>query len=151
MKVPGSRHYSEEELLMHYLQEETADVGREISAHLRDCGECTAVFEEYGDLVEKIRTWPVPDFGEEVVRAQKASLMARYRGDHAAVRPRGWFMPPLKSLQAVWNYALENPLPALAYVAIAVAFALERTIATFRLDQVLPGATEVYEILRQVF
>lgn len=151
MKRTGSRHYTEEELLMHYLQEETADVGREIAVHLGECRECDAVFGEYGDLVEKIRTWPVPELQEEAWRAQKAILLAHYREDSAAIRPKGILPTLWRSLIAIWDYALENPLPTLAYVAVAVAFALERTISTFRLDRILPGASEVFEILRQVF
>ncbi len=151
MKRPGYRHYTEEELLMHYLQEETAEVGREIAAHLRECGECDAVFGEYGDLVERIRTWPVPELSEEAARAQRAMLLAGYREDRTARRSKGLFAPLRKGFMTVWDYALENPLPTLAYIAVAVAFALERTIATFRLDRILPGASEVFELLRQVF
>jgi predicted anti-sigma-YlaC factor YlaD len=151
MKRPGSRHYTEEELLMHYLLEETAEAGREISAHLQECSECRAVFEEYGDLVERIRGWAVPEIQQEAWQAQKAILLAHYREDTAGGRRRGLISSLQKSLLSAWNYALENPLPTLAYIAVAIAFALERTISTFRLDRLLPGASEVFEILRQVF
>jgi hypothetical protein len=151
MKRPGSRHYTEEELLMHYLQEETAEAGKEISTHLQECSECRAVFEEYGDLVERIRGWAVPEIQQEAWQAQKAILLAHYREDAAGGRRRGLISSLQKSLLSAWSYALENPLPTLAYIAVAIAFALERTISTFRLDRLLPGASEVFEILRQVF
>ncbi len=151
MKRTGSRHYTEEELLMHFLHEETDEAGMEISGHLMECSECRAVHEEYGDLVERIRGWAVPEIREEAWRAQKEALLAHYREDTAGGRHRGFIYTLQKSLRTTWNYALENPLPTLAYVAVAVAFALERTISTFRLDRLLPGASEVFEILRQVF
>ena len=152
MKRSGSRHYTEEELLMHYLQEETAAAGGEISTHLQDCSECRAVFEGYGDLVEQIRGWAVPEIEPEAWQAQKAILLAHYREDTAGRGRRGGLISSLqKSLFTAWNYALENPLPTLAYIAVAIAFAMERTISTFRLDRLLPGASEVFEILRQAF
>ncbi len=151
MKRPGSRHHTEEELLMHYLREETAEAGREISSHLQECGECTAIFAEYGDLVERIRGWAVPEIQEEAWQAQKATLLTRYREDAAGGRRRGLILSFQKSLLSVWNYALENPLPTLAYITVAIAFALERTISTLRLERLLPGANEVIAILRQVF
>lgn len=145
------RHYTEEELLMHYLEEETAEVGREISIHLQECGECRAVFEEYGDLVARIRSWAIPEIQEEAWQTQKAMLLAHFRADTASGRRRSLVFSFHKSLVSAWNYALENPLPTLAYIAVAIAFALERTISTLRLDRLLPGANEVIEILRQVF
>lgn len=151
MRRPGSRHFTEEELLMHYLQEETSEAGKEISLHLQECSECAAVFEEYRDLVERIRGWEVPEIAEEAWQARKSLLMTRYREDTAAGRRRGFVLSLQKSLVSVWNYALENPLPTLAYIAVAIAFALERTISTLRLDRLLPGANEVFAILRQVF
>lgn len=151
MKRTGSRHYTEEELLMHFLQEETEEAGKEISSHLEECSECRAVFNEYGDLVERIRGWAVPEIREEAWRVQKAALLAYFREDAAGGRHRGLISSLQKRLLTAWNYALENPLPTLAYVTVAVAFAMERTISTFRLDRLLPGANEVFEILRQVF
>jgi hypothetical protein len=151
MKRPGSRHYTEEELLMHLLQEETPEVGREISAHLRECGECESLMMEYGDLIKQVQAWPVPEPSQEEWRAQKAIFLAQFRQEVADRKPGGVLSSIQTSLRAAWNYALENPLPTLGYIAVAVAFALERTIATFRLDQILPGTSEVFEILRQVF
>jgi hypothetical protein len=150
MKRPVSRHYSEEELLMHYLHEESPEIGEGISNHLLECDECTAVFMDYGDLVETIQAWAIPPLPQEVWQSQKAVLVAQYRADLAAGGRKGILSSLQKSLLTAWNYALENPLPTLAYIAVAVAFALERTISTFRLDRILPGASEVYEILRQV-
>ena len=151
MRRTGSRHYTEEELLMHFLGEETPGVGKEISAHLLVCDECDALCKEYGDLVGRIKAWAVPDLAEEAWRAQKADLLAQYRTDYAGGRRRGFLASLQKSLVTGWNYALENPLPTLCYIAVAVAFALERTISTFRLDRILPGASDVFEILKQVF
>jgi hypothetical protein len=136
---------------MHFLREETADANREISAHLEECGECGAILQEYGDLVARIQAWPVPEIPEQARQSRKAVLLARYRQDIASGSGRG-IIPFLHSVfLASWNHALEHPLPTLGYIAVAVAFALERTISTFRLDQILPGASEVFQILRQVF
>jgi predicted anti-sigma-YlaC factor YlaD len=151
MKRSGSRHYTEEELLMHFLQEETPNMAREISTHLQDCGECDSIFQEYGDLVGRIQSWTIPELPEEVWRSQKAFLLAQYRQDLTAGKGKGFLSSLQKALQATWTYALENPLPTLAYIAVAIAFAFERTISTFRLDRILPGASEVFEILKQVF
>jgi hypothetical protein len=151
MKRIQSRHFSEEELLMHFLQEEAPVVGKEISDHLAVCDECAAIYREYGDLVTRIQFWAAPEVPEEVWQDRKRTLLAQYREDMAAGRHKGVWIAFQKGFQAVWNYALENPLPTLAYIAVALAFALERTITTFRLDQLLPGANQVFEILRQVF
>ncbi len=151
MKRPGVRHYTEEELLMHFLQEETADMGVEISAHLKECGECNSVFQEYGDLVAKIRDWVVPEQLVEVWQTGRATALAHYRNDRSAGKGRGIVKTVRRSLTTAWNFALENPLPTLGYIAVALAFALERTISTFRLDRILPGANDVLELLKQVF
>lgn len=151
MRRPRSRHYTEEELLMHLLGEETSDMGKEISTHLRECDECDGIFREYGDLVERIRTWAVLEVSEEVWQAQKAALLARYCQDFAGGRGKGIISFFRTSLERAWNYALEHPLSTLGYVAVAIAFALQQTISTFRLDRILPGASQVFEILRQVF
>jgi len=151
MRRPRSRHYAEEELLMHLLDEETPDMGQVISAHLLECDECDAISKEYADLVERIHTWAVAEVSEEVWQAQKAALLTLYRQDFAGGRGKGIISFFLTSVEAAWNYALEHPLPTLGYVAVVVAFALEQTISTFRLDRILPRASEVFEILRQVF
>lgn len=151
MKRMSSRHHTEEELLMHYLHEETPAMEKEIAGHLAECDECTAVFQEYADLVVRIQSWPVPQIAEETWRNQKRVLLAHYREDVVAGKRKGIVASLQKSLATAWGYALENPLPTLAYIAVAIAFALERTITTFRLDRVLPGASQVFEFLRQVF
>jgi anti-sigma factor RsiW len=151
MKRHESRHFSEEELLMHFLGEETADAAREIAGHLEGCGECHAIFKEYGDLVGRIQAWPIPEISEEARQSGKAALLAQYRRDMASGRDKG-IIPFLHDiLLGAWTHALEHPLPTLGYLAVAVAFALERTISTFRLDRILPGASEVIQLLRQVF
>ena len=151
MKRPGSRHYTEEELLMHYLQEETIEVGKEISGHLQECGECGAVLNDYADVVVRIQAWSVPELSQEIWHGQKRILLAHYREEIGAGMRDGFILSLRKRFMTVWNYALDNPLPTLAYVAVAVAFALERTITTFRLERLLPGASEVIALLRQVF
>jgi hypothetical protein len=151
MKRPGVRHYTEEELLMHFLQEETADMGLEISAHLKECGECDSVLQEYADLVTRIRDWAVPEQPAEVWQTCRAAVLTQYRNDQSAGRGMGIVKTVRQSLATAWNFALENPLPTLGYIAVTLAFALERTISTFRLDRILPGANDVLELLKQVF
>jgi predicted anti-sigma-YlaC factor YlaD len=149
-KIPG-RHFTEEELLMHFLREETEEISREIHEHLEHCSECSAVRAEYGEIVDRVRSWTVPEIPEDAWKAQKHLVMAHFRQDLAAGKSRS-ILERLKSHFATgWNYALENPLPTLTYIAVGTAFALERTITTFSLDRVLPGASQVFELLRQVF
>ncbi|MBP1596217.1 MAG: hypothetical protein H6Q05_1594 [Acidobacteria bacterium] len=151
MRKTGFRHYSEEELLMHFLQEETEEVGQEISVHLRECGECDSIFKEYGYLVGQVQAWRVPEIPESVWQTRKSRLLLQFREDLERSKGRGMLSSLRAAIQSAWDYALEHPLPTLGYIAIAIAFALERTISTFRLDRVLPGASDVFEILRQVF
>jgi hypothetical protein len=136
---------------MHLLGEETSEMGMEISAHLLECDECDGILAGYGRLLERIHTWAVSEVPEEVWQAQKAALLAQYRQGVADGRGKGIISFFLASLKTAWNYALEHPLPTLGYVAVAIAFALQQTISTFRLDRILPGASQVLEILRQVF
>ncbi len=150
MKLPDSRHYSEEELLMHFLQEETAVAAREIAAHLRECGECEAILRDYADVVGRIQSWTIPQLPEDVWAARRVSLLAQYSQDFARGRGRGLLSFLFMSLQSGWDYALAHPLPSLGFVAVAVTFAMERTISTFRLDRILPGASEVFQILKQI-
>ncbi len=151
MRRPRSRHHTEEELLLHLLQEQDPDVDRQVSIHLKECEECSAILAEYRDLVGRFQAWNIPEVPEKVWRQQKAELMARYRQDFAQKRSRNLYPMLLRWLHSGWDYALENPLATLGYITVAVAFALERTITTLRLDQILPSAGEVFEILRQVF
>jgi predicted anti-sigma-YlaC factor YlaD len=151
MKRIDGRHFTEEELLMHFLQEEVPAVGNEISAHLQQCSECSAICSEYGALVKRIQSWAVPQVTEEIWQDRKRIVLAQFREDLAAGKRKGILSALRNSLITGWNYALENPLPTLAYIAVGTAFAMERTITTFRLDQILPGASQVFEFLRQVF
>jgi hypothetical protein len=149
MRRQEVRHYSEEELLMHLLEEETDAMSDAVSTHLRKCNECAAVFEEYQNLVSGINSWQIEEVAEEAWRSQKAQLMAWLSRE----KPQS-DGSVFDSLAAVftkgWNYALAHPLPTLGYIAIALAFASERTISVFRLDRVLPSTGEVFQILRQV-
>jgi anti-sigma factor RsiW len=150
MKLPDERHYTEEELLMHLLGEEVPAPGSAIAAHLPKCGQCRAVFQEYQQLQKDILAWQAPELPEEAWQARKAELMNLFREDRSRSRREG-FLPLLARLiQGAWSYALENPLPTLGYVIVAVAFASERTITTFRLDRILPATNEVLALLRQV-
>jgi hypothetical protein len=151
MKRHDVRHFSEEELLMHFLGEETGDIARAISGHLEECGECTAIFREYGHLVGQIQAWAVPEIPERTRQSCKAALLVQYRQDIESRSGKGVLAFLRNAFVTGWNQALEHPLPTLGYIAAAVAFALERTISTFRLDQILPGASEVFQILKQVF
>jgi len=150
MRQPVSRHCTEEELLMHFLYEETPNTAREISSHLLECGECDAILKDYADVVRRIQAWSVPDLADDVWRTQKAAVLAQVRQDQAIGKNRGLVSAFLKSLQSTWSYALEHPLPTLGYVAIAITFAMEQTISTFRLDRILPGASDIFAILKQI-
>jgi hypothetical protein len=77
-------------------------------------------------------------------------VLQKVRSERAAGRGRGIVAAAAAQLATGWNYALEHPLPTLGYVAVAIAFALEQTVSTFRLDRVLPRASDVFAILRQV-
>ncbi len=147
----GERHYSEEELLMHFLGEETPEMGSAVASHLVSCGRCTAVFQEYRELQERILRWQSPELPEETWETRKLQLLDSLREETRRTRRAGILSPLMRLIQGAWSYALENPLPTLGYVIIAVAFASERTITTFRLDRILPGTNEVLAILRQVF
>jgi anti-sigma factor RsiW len=147
MKLPNERHYTEEELLMHLLGEEIPESGSAIASHLQKCRQCRAVFQEFQQLQKSILAWQVPVVSEEVWLARKVHLMHLFREE----RSQRGFLPFLAHLvQGAWSYALENPLPTLAYVIVAVAFASERTITLFRLDRIIPATNEVLTILRQV-
>jgi hypothetical protein len=150
MKRPETRHYTEEELLMHALREEAPETGEAVSAHLDSCGECHGVYLEYEALVGEIHTWPLPELPEDSWEARKAELMSMFRRELEKGRRRGFSRKFEWRFQRIWEYALDNPLPAMGYVAAAVAFASERTITVFRLDRILPATSEVINILRQV-
>jgi anti-sigma factor RsiW len=150
MKRPETRHYSEEELLLHIIGEVAPEIRAEISAHLMGCPECRSILQEYAALVKSFGTWSVPELSEESWQSSKARLMTQFRQDREWIRRKGllWYMRwgALKG----WDYAMENPLPTMGYIAAAIAFASERTITIFRLDWILPATGEVFRILRQV-
>jgi hypothetical protein len=149
MKRPDERHYTEEELLMHLLGEEIPEMGNAISLHLAKCGQCTGVFEEYRQLHQSVLRWEAPVISEAVWQAGKNELLDLFRKER--LHSGGGILALLTQVvRGVWGYALENPLPTLGYVIVAVAFASERTITIFRLDRILPATNEVLAILRQV-
>ena len=150
MMRPEVRHYAEEELLMHVLREEAREVEAAITEHFETCQECRSVCREYEVLVAGIRSWQVPELPAESWLAQKAQLLAMYRQDRQWIRKKGILHYLRMTIEGAWNYALENPLPTIGYVAAAIAFASERTITIFRLDRVLPTTAEVFKFIRQV-
>jgi hypothetical protein len=149
MKRPETRHYTEEELLMHLLQEESPEMALEVAGHIPECGECSAVLSEYRALLLSFQDWTVPEVSEIEWQRSKAQLLGMFRQDRERFRQKALWAPWGHTLGRVWNYALENPLPTMAIVAAATAFALERTITVFRLDRLLPVTGELIEILRQ--
>lgn len=150
MKTSEVRHYTEEELLMHVLAEETPGMERSVADHLLECRECNAVFREYESLAGRIGRWGVPDVPDSAWRKQALDLMAQFRQDQDWLQQGRWSRIIRRWFDRVWDYALENPLPTIGYVAAVLAFASERTITVFRLDELLPGASDLFEILRQV-
>ena len=150
MRRPETRHYSEEELLLQIIGEVAPEVQAEISSHLDGCQECRSIHQEYAALVRQLADWAVPELSEESWRARKASLMAQFRQDREWIRRKGFFWYMRWGAQKIWDYAIENPLPTMGYIAAAVAFASERTITVFRLDWILPATGEVFKFLRQV-
>ena len=136
---------------MHLLQEESPEVGENIAGHVRECGECHAVLREYELVVARILRWGLDDFPAEAWDADRVRLLEQYRHDRSWLERRGLLQTLIRSLEAAWSYALENPLPTLGYIVVAIAFASERTITFLRLDRVVPATSEVIEIIRQFF
>jgi hypothetical protein len=152
MKRPETRHYTEEEILLCRLGEVPSDMASAISAHLRDCHECAGVSQEFKTLEESVGFWAVPQPDEAAVQSRKALVLAQYRLDLAVSGGReSRFRRWARFLQSAWDYALENPLPTIGYIAIGLAFASERTIDVFHLERILPATNEVFELLRQIF
>jgi hypothetical protein len=145
------RHYSEEELLMHLLQEETPEVGESIAGHVGECGECHAVLRDYEMVVARILRWGLDDFPAEVWDADRLRLLEQFRRDQTWLERRGFLRMLTHGFETAWSYALENPLPTLGYIVVALAFASERTITFLGLDRVVPATSEVIEIIRQFF
>ncbi len=148
MKPPDERHFSEEELLMHLLEEDAPGLADAVAAHLSKCGHCSAVFHEYSQLQREILSWRIPELPDTAWERQKTQLLDILRGERT--RTEGFLAAASHLVREAWGYALENPLPTLGYVIVVVAFASERTISLFRLDRLLPGTNEVFAILRQV-
>jgi anti-sigma factor RsiW len=151
MKRSETRHYTEEELLLHVLGEEHPETTRTIDAHLKECSECAAVLNDYAGVRDQILRWQVDEPPEDSWRARQTRLLEMFRHDQAWLARKSLFQSVREGLRRVWDYALDNPLPTMGYIAAAVAFASERTITIFRLDRVLPNTNEVLEILRQAF
>jgi anti-sigma factor RsiW len=151
MRRTESRHYMEEELLLHLLGEDDPDARAATAAHLEACSECRAVFYDYSTVRSDILQWKIEEPSEELWRQREARLLEILRNDRLLPRRAGLLRSLQEGFRAVWDYALENPLPAMGYLAAAVAFASERTITVFRLENVLPRTNQVLEILRQVF
>jgi len=144
------RHYTEEELLLHLLREETPEIGVDIDDHAARCAECAGILAEYRAVVARTAAWRVPDLPEAEWQLSKTSLLAVVRQESMQrVRSAPW-RAVAETLRSLWDYALEHPLPSLAYVAVALAFALERTIHYLQLEQILPQTGEVIQILSQV-
>ena len=150
MKKGNIRHYTEEELLLHLLREEAPEMEQAVADHLSGCAECSAVYREYESLVGRLARWSVPEMPGSAWRNQKRTLMDHFRRDQAWLQQDRWTRTIRRWFGGAWDYALENPLPTIGYVAAALAFASERTITIFRLDKLLPGASDLFEILRQV-
>ncbi len=150
MNPREERHYSEEELLMHLLGEEVPEMRDSIDGHLSSCGQCDMVFEEYRQVRKTILGWQVPEVPERDWETRRAQLLRQFREERLKAGKTGLLPFLVRFVRGTWNYALENPLPTLGYVIVAIAFASERTITIFRLDRILPQTNEVLAILRQV-
>jgi hypothetical protein len=147
MNRPANRHYSEEEILMHILGEEDSKEGAILAAHLGECQECRLVLLEYQRVLEDIRFLRVDEIPAVAWLEQKERLMAFVRDESRTsfreirVRLGGVFVQ-------TWNYAIAHPLPALGYIALALALASQSTISIFRLDHVLPTTGDVIQVLK---
>ncbi len=147
----SERHYTEEELLFHALADLPPDASGQIAAHISGCAECSAVLNDYQTVRSQIVRWRVEEPSEESWARQKFMLLDAFRSHSHELRQRGFLRTVRRAFRSAWDYALENPLAAMGYVAAAVAFASERTITLFRLDHLLPNTNEVLELLKQVF
>ena len=150
MKPFEDRHYNEPEVLLHLLGEEDLESAGVIAAHLETCRVCATVASELEDLRGQIQSWSVPAVSEETWQTRKLQLLARFRHDHEELQKKGLLYNLQRKAEALWDYALNNPLPTLGYIAAAVAFASERTITVFRLHPILPAPSEVIDLLSQV-
>jgi hypothetical protein len=149
MKRHAIHHYSEEELLMHILGEEGLEESAIISAHLEECPECRVILREYQQVLEGIHCWRVDEISEAAWQEQKERLMAFVQND-GKTSFRNFWIRLGGVFSQTWDYAMSHPLPTLGYIAVAVAFASQRTISIFRLDQMLPTTGEVIQVLKLV-
>jgi hypothetical protein len=102
-------------------------------------------------VVARILRWGLDDFPAEIWEADRVRLLELFRRDQAWLERRGVLRTLVHGFESAWNYALENPLPTLGYIVVALAFASERTITVLGLDRVVPATSEVIEILKQFF
>jgi anti-sigma factor RsiW len=150
MKRQQERHYTEEDLLMHLLGEETPNIESMISDHLPECRQCHAAYTDLQSVVKDIHSWAVEYPPEESWQLRKAQMMEILSRDKRSFQSRGVLGSLARIFQSAWDYALENPIPAMCYVVVVIAFASERAIDVFRLHSVLPAASQVIELLTQV-
>lgn len=150
---PGKeeRHYTEDELLLHLMEEEAAGARAAVSAHLGRCAECSAVLADFQRFRDVLSSWTLPVVPEETWLARKSDLLESIRREETRRESGNRWSWAVVSVRRVWDYAVNNPLPTLGYIAAAVAFASERTISLFRLDELLPATGEFLDIIRQVF
>lgn len=149
MTREAGRHYTEEELLLHLIQELPDTVSSQLEGHLTGCRECAGVLAGFREVLRSIESWKVPDVSPMRWEDVRHHVLEEFRRERESIGRTGTWRSLTRLAQAVWNYALENPLPTLGYVVAAVAFTSERTITVFRLDRVLPATGELIEILRR--
>lgn len=149
MNRESDRHYTEEELLLHVIRELPDTVASQLEEHLAGCRECSGVLGGFQEVLRSVESWQVPEVPPERWERARALLLDEFRRDRESLGRPGVWQSLVRLSQAVWGYAMENPLPTLGYVVAAVAFTSERTITVFRLDRVLPATGELIEILRR--
>jgi hypothetical protein len=150
MRRRDARHYSEEELLLHLLAEDSPGLSAEIAVHTTECGECAAVLGEYREVVAGIQEWKAPAIDEREWERVRSELSELFKQGRARGRRGVAWHNLRRGIEFAWNYALENPVPTVVYITAATLFALERTITTFRLEKVVPATGAILEILRQM-
>jgi hypothetical protein len=149
MKRSEIPHRSEQELLMHLLDEELLARDSGVSRHLQQCHKCSAVLQGYKELLSDIRSFTIKDVSHGAWQEQKDRVMAAIKVGGIGNHQRVW--PCLKAaLARHWEYALANPLPTLGCIALVIAFASQETISIFRLDRMLPNTGDVIRLIKQV-
>jgi hypothetical protein len=150
MNRQEERCYLEEELLMHLLNEELPDNAIKISNHLASCPSCKVVFNNLDETVKAVCAWGVEELPTESWESTKIQLMQHFRRDLHLLRSKGMNPPIFNILRLAWDYAIKSPIPAICFVAVVMAFASERTIEFFRLQPMMPSASQIVEMLRKV-